>query len=147
MNVLAAAHRIGLEFPGGMTGLAPLIGVRRPGVLRDKLNPNNQGNHLTLHEAMLMQSVTGRYDILYAMADELNHMAIPLPQVGDDNVAHAISTTCAEFGDYLRRVDDAMQDGKITPNEIKALERELAEMIAAAGHLQSLLAGLGKRRG
>lgn len=144
MNVLDAAHRIGLEFPGGISGLALRIG-RDPAILRSKLNPNSSTNHVSLAEAVLIQSVAGRVDILQAMAEELRHVAIPLPDGRDENLPHALATTCAEFGDYLRRVDAVFEDGTVTPNEIKRLEKELTEMIAAASALHAVIVGMSKR--
>jgi len=157
MNVLDAAHRIGLEYPGGMTALAARMGQVRdgvlrpmdPAILRSKLNPNSETNHLHVREAVLMQAVAGRADILHAMADALGYVAIPIPDAGEDapDVAHAISRTCAEFGDYLRRVDEVFKDRKVTPNELKSLEKELTEMIAAAARLQAVIASHGKKGG
>lgn len=144
MNVLDAAHRIGLEYPGGITALAERMKIR-PAVFRGKLAPNNEVNHLYLSEAMLMQAVTGRHDILHAMAEELHHVCIPLPDFTDEDVSHAIATTCAEFGDYLRRIDDALQDHKVTPNEVKRLEKELTELVGAASRLQAIMAAKAKR--
>ncbi len=140
MNVLDAAYRIGAEYPGGTKALAIRMGMS-PAVLLGKLNPNTNTHHLRLDEAVTMQMLSGRADVLIAMADELGHVCIPKPDVGDEDISHALAHTCAEFGDYLRKVDDCLKDGKITPNERKGLERELSEMIAAATHLQALLAG------
>lgn len=144
MNVLDAAHRIAHEYPGGAKALAARMGINQV-VFNSKLNPNVTTHHLMLAEAMTMQHMTGRNDILHAMAEDLNHVAIPLPVASDDDLAHSISTCCAEFGDYLRRVDEVIRDGKVTPNERKDLERELTEMIAAATHLQGLVASMHKK--
>lgn len=140
MNVLDAAHRIGLEYPGGITALAPRMNID-PAILGSKLRPHCETNHLTLKQALLIQVLTGRTDILHAMAEELGYAAIPLPGVCCDSIPHAIAKTCGEFGDYLRRADSVIEDGKVTPNELKNLERELTEMMAAASNLYSLIAG------
>ena len=146
MNIEDAAHRIGHEYPGGAGILAQRMGMN-PVVFNSKLNPNTKTHHLSMVEALRMQQLAGRADILHAMAEALGYVAVPLPQVHDDDVAHALAATCAEFGDYLRRVDESMRDGKVTPNEVKRLEKELTEMVAAATHLQSILAGLSARKG
>jgi len=143
MNVLDAAHRIAHEYPGGAEALAPRMGIG-PAVFRSKLNPTTETHHLTLREAVRLQQLALRYDVLHAMADELGHVAIPLPAVADGEVAHALARTCAEFGEYLGRIDQALRDGEVTPNELKRLEKELTEMIAQAAHMQSLLAGMSR---
>jgi hypothetical protein len=112
-----------------------------PAILRSKLNPNCETNHLTLKQAVLMQVITGRADILHAMAEELGYVAIPVPVCNAPSRPQAISRACAEFGDYMRKVDEVFDDGEVTPNEAKALEKELTEVIAAAVRLQSVIVG------
>jgi hypothetical protein len=73
MDVLEAAHRLGIDV--GMKKLADMTGVDYD-LLRAKLNLNNDRNHLYLKEAVLLQSASGRKDILYAMAEELDCVGI-----------------------------------------------------------------------
>lgn len=116
-------------------------------VLINKVSPTCDRNHLMLSEAVAIQRAAGDHRILRAMAEELGYVCIPAPaMISDDDVAHALAGLCAEFGDYLRKVDESMRDDRITPNEQRQLEKELAEMIASATHLQAVLAGKGKRR-
>lgn len=124
--------------------IAERTGIRQQ-VLVNKVNPNNDRNHLMLSEALAIQKAAGDFRILQVMADELGHVCIPKPSLAcDDDVAHAIACMCAEFGDYLREVDTSLQDGRVTPNEQKRLDKELAELIDAATHLQAVLAGKKK---
>lgn len=145
MNVIDAAHRIAHEYPGGAEALAPRMGIGAA-VFRSKLNPHTETHHLTLRESVRLQQLAQRYDVLHAMADELGHIAIPLPSVPDGEMAHALARTCAEFGEYLGRIDQALTDGAVTPNELKHLEKELTEMVAQAAHMQSLLASMSRPR-
>lgn len=143
MNVIDAAHRIAHDYPGGAEALAPRMGIG-PAVFRSKLNPNTETHHLTLRESVRLQQLTGRYDVLHAMAAELGHVVIPLPAVPEGEIAHALARTCAEFGEYLGCVEQALRDGVITPNEIKQLEKELTAMIAQAVQMQSLLVNMAR---
>lgn len=143
MNTLDAAHRIGLEYPGGIKALAVRMGIS-PGVLVCKLNPNTATHHLTMIEAQRLMAMTERYDVLHAMADELgfvcvakNSDALDAAPMGD--IGHALAHACAEFGIYLNEVDVAMKDGRITANERKRLEAALTDMVSAATALQSKL--------
>lgn len=142
MNVIDAAHAIVHDYPGGSIALAPRLGMSAA-ILRGKVNPNDPGHHLTIDESLRMQLLTGRHDIFMAEADELGYVPILKPQmVGADNdVAHALTRMCSEFGDYMRKIDESMRDGAVTTTERRQLEKELAEMIAAATCLQSVLAG------
>lgn len=95
---------------------------------------------LGLVEAVRMQQLTGRCDILYSIVETLDHVCIKKPNIESDDIGHAISTTCAEFGDFLRQIDSTMKDGRVTKNELKKVQKELAEMIAAANSLHALVA-------
>lgn len=142
MNVLDAAQNIGKDYPGGAESLYPRLDMKSAALLRAKLNPNCDTNHLTLKESVDLQLKSGMHYILYAMATELGYAApIPLPAISSPSLPQAITKTCAEFGDYLRKVDEVFDDGEVTPNEVKSLEKELTEMIAAAVRLQSVLTG------
>jgi hypothetical protein len=146
MNIEDAAHRLGHDHVGGVAALAPRMGMSAA-VLNSKINPHTKTHHLSITEMVRMEQLTGRHDMLFAHAEALGFVAVPMPCVDDDDVDHAITNTCAEFGDYLRTVGDAMADKKITPNEAKKLEKELVEMMEAATHLQALLISKSKRRG
>jgi hypothetical protein len=145
MNILDAAYRVGHDHPGGVAALAPRMGMGEA-VLNSKLNPNTKTHILSIEEMIKLEQFTGRHDMLFAHAEALGFIAVPAPCVGDGDVDHAIAQTCAEFGDYLRTVGDAMGDKQITPNEAKRLEKELVEMIEAAMYLQALLIGKKKRK-
>ena len=145
MNIRDAAHRAGHDSPGGVAALAPRMQMSYA-VLNSKLNPNTRTHHLTIDEMLCLEQLTGRHDVLFAHAEALGYVAIPVPSVEDGDIAHALASTCAEFGDYLRTVDTTMRDGKITTNEARRLDKELVEMIAAATRLQGLLLAVGKKR-
>lgn len=145
MNIEDAAHRVGHDSPGGVAALAPRMGMSQA-VLNSKINPNTRTHHLSITEMIRMEQLTGRADMLFAHAEALGYVAVPVPCIGDDNVDHAITTACAEFGDYLRTVGDILSDHKVTQNEAKKLEKELVEMMAAATHLQALLTAQVRRR-
>ena len=122
------------------------MGFKAPAVFRSKLNPNTHTHHLTLVEAMRMMALTGRLDILQAMADELHCMVLPLPDgAHGGDVSVAIAETCGHFGAYLADIRDAISDRLVTTNEAKRLEADLLQMIATASHLQVLLSGMSRR--
>jgi len=118
-----------------------------PAVLRGKVNANDHGHHLTVVEALRIQQLTGDHRIFLAEAEELGYVAMPAPQIAHEDVGSALTRLCGEFGDYMRRVDESMRDGKVTTTERRKLERELLEMITAATHLQSILSAIDKPYG
>lgn len=145
MDILGAAHRIGHDHLGGMDTLGPLMGCN-PRVLNNKLNPACHSHHLTLVEAMRLQQITGRHDVLFAEADLLGYVCIPRPDTSDLNITSALTRACSEFGDYMREADAALKDGRVTPNEIKRLEKELSELMAAAAALQGAIVAKARAR-
>lgn len=144
MDILGAAHRIGHDFQGGMDALAPQMGCN-PRVLNNKINPRCESHHLTLVEAVRMQQITGRHDILFAEAEMLGYVCVPRAECADMDITYALTKACSEFGDYMREADRALRDNKVTPNEIKRLERELAELIQAATTLQGAIVSKGRK--
>lgn len=139
MNIRDAAHLIAHEAPGGLEALAMRMGIGYK-VFNAKCNPNDDQHVLGMIEALRMQQLTGRADILFAMADALDYICIKKPSVETTDLAHQIAITCAEFGDFLRQIDTTMKDGRVTRNELKKVQKELAEMIGAANTLQALIA-------
>ena len=141
MNVMDAAHRIAHECDGGCDALAARMGIGKV-VFSGKVRPNNTTHILGLVEAVRMQQLTGRRDILHAMADDLDCVCLPKPSVEDmgDDMAVMIAKTCAEFGDYMREVDVALHNHRVSPNELKRLQKELIELICAATRIHTRMA-------
>lgn len=142
MNIQDAAHRIGHEYPGGVPALAHRMG-KNPTVLNSKLNPNNSTHHLTLEEADLMQHLSGRTDILEAMAAGLGYVVTNKPgTVEGCDIPAATRRSMVEFGDWMREIDTALSDGRVTLNEVRAIERELVQMIGRAQELTACLSSM-----
>lgn len=146
MNVMDAAHRIAHEYEGGCDVLAMRMGIGRV-VFSGKVRPNDKTHILGLVEAVRMQQLAGRRDILNAMADELGCVCLPKPDTQDmgEDMATMIADSCAEFGDYMREIDTALRDKKVTPNKLKRLQKELLELICAATRIHSRMAGMTRR--
>lgn len=142
MNIQDAAHRIGHEYPGGAVALAHRMGIG-PVVFNSKLNPNTLTHHLSLAEAQRMQLLTGRTDILEAMADELGYVVVKIPDCAHDvDIAKATRKAVIEFGEWINQIDRSLDDGAVTQNELKAIEKELVEMMAQAQRLTAALASV-----
>lgn len=139
MNVEDAAHRIAHEADGGLDALAMRLGIGAR-VFNGQVNPNDKGHVIGLVTSVRMQQLTGRADILFAMAESLDYVCIKRPNVQSTDMAHAIASTCAEFGDFMRQVDATLKDGQVTRNELKKIEKELVEHIASATALHALVA-------
>nr|WP_316642866.1 phage regulatory CII family protein [uncultured Roseateles sp.] len=135
MNVLDAAYWTGQKYPGGAEGLALRMG--RPN-LSDELNPNRKSAKLGLHDSVVMQVMARDYRILHAMAAELGHMAVPLPDLAEGEAPGAaqVALVAQDFGKLMQEVAEDAADNQISDNELARLERRAGELIA---HVQLML--------
>ncbi|TAN86147.1 MAG: hypothetical protein EPN14_00565 [Gallionella sp.] len=144
-NLIDAAQRIGMGYPGGIPALAGRMG-KHVRVLQAKLSPINDTHHLSLMEALEIQLMTGKADVLHAMATELGFVAVPLPVPGasSGDLLRSVTRMMAEVGDYAREVERALGDGRVSDNERRRLAKELTEAVQALVHVQSLVLGSGE---
>lgn len=140
MNVQDAAHLIGSEYPGGAKALAVRMDIGAA-VFTGKLSPADKAHVLGLVESVRMQQLAGRFDILYAMAEELDHVCIRKPAFESADVSEATATVCVEFGQFLNEVTETMKDKTVTKNELKRMQKELTELIASDTTLNAIVAG------
>lgn len=139
MNVIDAAHATVHDYPGGSVALAARLGMAGA-VLRGKVNVNDVGHHLTLTEAQRIQSLTGDHRMLLAMADELGYLCLPLPAVSDGDLVHATLRAIQSFGMMMGDVERSIEDGRVTPNELRKVERAMLDAVAHVSGLHRLLA-------
>lgn len=140
-DVLDAAYQLAHGYPGGIGALALRMGVS-DNTLTHKVNPNNSTHHLSLREAVAMQSLSGNAAILHAMADALGYTcarATP-DQSGGDPLDTAMRLQVAH-ADLVRATADALRarDGAVTSNQLRRAEHDAQELIAAIGHTLALL--------
>lgn len=121
-----AVHNTAHNFDGGVPRLAKIMGKGEQ-VLRNKCNPNNDDSKLTLREALGMMLVTGDVQILECVASELNYQVVPLEAKREIGLLEAVLKTASECGDVHQAIQDALQDGSITPRELHRIIQEIGE--------------------
>ena len=140
MDPVDAAFQIAQSHPGGVANLAQRMGMNA-GTLQNKLNPNNTTHHLTLKEAVMLQVAANNAAILQAMAAQLGFTcsrATP-DQAGGDPVEMFMRLQ-SEFAELVRAAADALQgNGAVNRNELRRIEYQANEAIAAIGHLVATL--------
>lgn len=148
MSVEDAAYHTAHGFPGRVAALALRMGMSA-NTLQHKVNPNNATHQLLLREAVAMMAITGNVHMLHAMADELGCVVLcraeveaPAPQL-EANPMLRISHMVEEFSDVLTQANAALADGRVTLNEMRRVEREAAQLMAAIqrvlGSLRSMM--------
>ncbi len=94
---------------------------------------------LALDEAAM--ACGGRAAILQAMAAELGHVAIQLPEAHGEAQAVAIqlAQATAEFGDIARAITEALSDNRIDGREEQEIAAQIDEALAALMRLRALV--------
>lgn len=122
MNVTDAAYATVHDYPGGSESLAPRMGMSAA-VLRNKVNPHNPRNQLSLTEADQMLELTGDHRVLHAMAGKLDYVLARTKAADDDtdNVVSLVLHTSTASGKLAHSICEAMADGIITEREMLAI--------------------------
>ena len=138
MNITAALHRAVHKFEGGTVGLADLMKISVSSLLH-KVDPRYRGAHCSPDEFAEICTFTGDMTPLYALCARLRHQAIPLDLPEGTPCANELAKAMKEASDVFMRASKALEDGKVTENELRATEREVLEAIGAMTHLAKSL--------
>lgn len=141
MDVRDAAYLIAHHYPGGVAALAARMGVN-PGVLQNKLNPNNDTHHLRLDESVLLQQVAGNAAVLHAMAQQLGFTCVrAMPAQDGGDPVEAFMALAMAHADFTRAVADALHGKEtVSKNELRRATDMANDLIATVGALVSVLA-------
>lgn len=147
---LKSAVRRAIGLNGGIDGAAATA-QRRRSVAGD-WNGQNTGVYPPLDCAFLLDEVaviSGQHPpILTALAAELGHVVIRLPECGgDDQLAHALIDASAEFGDVAQEVREATRDGSVSPRERERIVSAIDEAITALVVMRNGLEAEGTAKG
>jgi hypothetical protein len=130
LDVLDAAYHTAHDHPGGVPALAVRMAMSE-NTLAHKVSLTTTTHHLSLRESVTMQEVTGDVRILHAMAGALGYACINMRAATEDKTLQQVMHMAKEFGEVLASVNDAVADGRVTPNEMQDCERHAAELMAA----------------
>lgn len=146
MNITDAAHKTVKDYPGGSEALAVRIGMSAA-VLRNKVNPNNTTHHLTLAEASEIMGVTGDDRILHAMAAEHGYTLQKMQADSVASVMGAMLENAAKQGAFAQALQEALSDGLISENEMKAISSAGTAQVEAMINLLARLRAVTGQRG
>jgi hypothetical protein len=149
INLFDAISIASRRYPGGIEALAQRIGIRVPQVLRNKITPSNEQNHLTVEElTLIVESLrtAGREKEADLIIDAFNWMfgrvATKLPGIvspgGGDLTSHLLHVM-RHTGEIAADLESALIDGKISAIELDALEKRVQESTEAQLQLLELL--------
>lgn len=138
-DVLVAAQQLGHRH--NISELARLLGKSQV-ILANKLNPDCDGNHLNLGEAVAITELTGDSGIISAWALSRGQMLVDMPEgaVSDDDLVEQVLLAQAIFGQLMQTIHDARRDGVIDRLEQAQIERIGRE---SAQHVLGLICSTG----
>lgn len=125
------------DYPGGATALAPRMQMA-PSTLQSTANPTIDTHRWSLRRAMEVIALTGDLRPLQAMAAEFGGVFIRTSQHDTEALPEAfrsLAKLAAEFGDVARATEDAMRDGRMTPNEAARISTQCMELAQAAADM------------
>ncbi len=148
MNVLDAAHKTVLSYPGGSEALCTRIDMSAA-VLRSKVNPAVKTHRLAIEEADEIMGVTQDYSILQALAANHGFGLIKLEEVAQPaTIEQFLLASNVAAGDLARVIRDALADGVISKNDLQLIEQTgaaaQAVIISLVGRLRAHTRCAGK---
>lgn len=148
MNLVDAARHLARRFQGGIETLAVRLG-KADSTMRHELAASD-AYKLGLQDAELItqfaieQNVPDPLQILNAFALNCGAMVLPLPGLyrTGGTTLQDLSAAAMEFAQFVAVAAKAPEDGKVTANELRDVDRELAELIGCAQRVRSNLAAM-----
>lgn len=148
LSPLDAAYHVVHDYDGGAPVVAQRLG--KPVVtLNQELRPGLSGAKLGLATAVAISELTGDHRILHAFAQQLGYRCVRvdhLHTVTNDEVLRAVSSFLKETGEAMTSVNRALEDGKVTENEIRAFEKQVADIAPSAVALAEALRAMAEEQ-
>jgi len=132
-RVKSAAYETVHSFPGKAYQLAPLIDKSAHSLLNE-VNPNSTGAKLGLIDAVRIMQETNDPSMLYEVASAMGYACVYLGDftgTSDVELLESYAAFHREVGDMAREVAKALEDRKITRQEVEEIRVEGEQMIRA----------------
>jgi hypothetical protein len=135
---LYAAHALGHEF--GVDKLANTL-FQQPGVMYNKLNPENDSNHLYLRDAVHLTDIANDDRILSAWCSQRGGVFVKLPEAVncDEELSDQLLKISEQMGMALAEIRASRADGVITHDEFESIGRELTNTVREVLSLKAVV--------
>lgn len=146
MTPLDAAYHVVHDYPGGAKALAPRLGKSHGHLCHEVRPPRESTAKLGLADALKISEMTGDHRILMAFAESLGYrcVRVEIPAARGE-LLEAVSRFAKETGEALMAMHRAIEDGRVTENEVREFERQVADIAPAAVSLAERMRGTGRR--
>lgn len=137
---LIAAHQVGHSY--GVEKFADDTYQSR-GAMYNKLNPDNDSNHLYLRDAILLTEKANNDAILEAWCQQRGGVFVRLPDAVacDEELSDQLMRVSEELGAALGEIRNARADGVIDREEFERIKARLMNTITEALALETVVAG------
>lgn len=130
----------------GVEKLAAKMGIQR-GTLYNKLNNDDGSAHhkLTLQDFIQIITITGQYEPLLGLCGLFDHVAYKLPDLtnlADDALLDIINSVHISGGQTHQAMADALEDGRITPDEYTQFSNQVFAWLSAILAWQARVKGM-----
>lgn len=136
MSPLDAAYHAAHQYPGGASAVAMRLG-KAPGTLCHELTATGSAK-LGLMDAVAMSQLLGTTAIAHAFCAQLGGVFMPAGDAAASGNLEALGSSIREFGEFAAKFSQVMADGRVTPRELRELEREALQAIGAITQVLSL---------
>lgn len=131
LDIDDALYHLAHDYPGGVPALAQRMGMS-PNSLAHKVSLTQRTHHASPGELVKLQAIAGDARPLHAMAAELGYVAIAVtPKAGGGTSLQDVTRLVREFAELLGAVTEAAEDASITANEMRRVEAEAGDVMAA----------------
>lgn len=145
LSPLDAAYHVVHDYEGGAPALAQRL-AKPVATLNQELRPPPGCNaKLGLKTAVAISELTGDHRILFAFAQQLGYRCVRaehLANITNGELLRAVSVFLKETGEAMTAVNQALEDGHITENEVRHFEKQVADIAPAAVALAERLRAL-----
>ena len=145
MNAKDAFHQTVHAAPGGCAALAVRLNMS-PTILRNKANPNNPANVVTIDDVDRVMELTGDYSVLHALARQHGFVCTKIDEqpASDMAVLESVTDIWQSLGQVGTQVHTALADGRIDRHEVQSIEKAIFVSIRPMMELLARLNGMAQ---
>jgi hypothetical protein len=147
MNSKDAFHQTVHSAPGGCVALAARLGMSAT-ILRNKANPNNDVNVVTIDDIERVMALTEDYSVLHALAEAHGFVLTRLEEqpASDMGVLENVTSIWQRLGDVANEVHNTLEDGRVEPHEVEHVRAAVFKAFRPMLQLIERLDGMSEKR-
>ncbi len=144
LNLQMACYHAVHDFSGGVGAVAGAHG-KSAATLQNKLNPNLDSHVLNISDLEQIAITTQDERVLQTVCSWYGAGYFILPKCDTDEAGllEKSAELTRELGELMQEVSASLADGKVNPDEVRALDKALMECTAAAAGLVELAKRIG----